>query len=156
MIPVEPDWAYFFDIDGTLIELADTPDGVRVDRRLQELIMELHDRAGGAMALISGRSIVDIDRLFPKAVLPVAGQHGVERRDGTGRVSYHAFPSQRLEAVHERLTDAVHRHPGLLLEHKGQSLALHYRRAPQLAGYAHRLARAVLPRLGARYCMQAG
>lgn len=156
MIPVQPDWAYFFDIDGTLIELADTPDGVRVDRRLQELIMELHDRAGGAMALISGRSIVDIDRLFPNAVLPVAGQHGVERRDGSGRVSYHAFPSQRLEAVHERLTDAVHRHPGLLLEHKGLSLALHYRRAPQLASYAHRLARAVLPRLGARYCMQTG
>jgi trehalose 6-phosphate phosphatase len=150
------EWAFFFDIDGTLIEIADTPNGVLVDRGLQQLIVDLHTRTDGAVALISGRSIIDIDRLFPDVLLPAAGQHGVERRDAGGAVSYHAFPSQRLEWAHRQLTRVVEERPGLLLEHKGLSLALHYRRAPHLAGYAHRIAQAMLPRLGARYCLQAG
>lgn len=156
MIPPEPGWAFFFDIDGTLVDFADTPAGVRVDHAMQRLIVRLHESAGGAVALISGRSIVDIDRLFPQILLPAAGQHGAERRDSQGRVSYHAFPSQRLERAHRQLAHAVEEHPGLLLEHKGLSLALHYRRAPHLAGYAHRVARSTLHRLGARYCLQSG
>lgn len=150
------EWAFFFDIDGTLIEIADTPNGVLVDRGLQQLIVDLHTRTAGAVALISGRSIVDIDRLFPSVLLPAAGQHGVERRDARGAVSHHAFPSQRLEWAHRQLTRVVEEHPGLLVEHKGLSLALHYRRAPHLAGYAHRVTRAILHRLGERYCLQAG
>lgn len=150
------DWAYFFDIDGTLVDIADSPAGVRLDRDLRELIERVYRTAGGAVALISGRSIADIDRLFPGIRFPAAGQHGIERRDASGRVSCHAFPSQRLEWVHERLAAAAARHPKLLLEHKGLSLALHYRRAPQLGGYAHRLARSLLARLGGQYCLQTG
>lgn len=156
MISANPAWAFFLDIDGTLTEIADTPGGVQVDSTLQQLVVDLHRGTGGALALISGRSLVDIDRLFPMVQLPAAGQHGVERRDAQGRVSYHAFPSQRLAAVYRRLTRVVEGHPGLLLEHKGLSLALHYRQAPQLAGYATRMARAMLPQLGARYCIQTG
>ena len=156
MIQPEPAWAFFFDIDGTLVDFADTPAGVRVDHAMQRLIVRLHESSGGAVALISGRSIVDIDRLFPGVMLPAAGQHGVERRDARGKVSYHSFPSQRLEWTHRQLTHEVESHPGLLLEHKGLSLALHYRRAPHLANYVHELARAALHRLGARYCVQTG
>jgi trehalose 6-phosphate phosphatase len=158
MIRVRPDWAwaFFFDIDGTLIEIAETPRAVQVDRALQQLIVDLHSATSGAVALITGRSLVDVDRLFPTILLPAAGQHGVERRDAQGRVSHHAFPSQRLEWAHRQLTQAVEAHPGLLLEHKGLSLALHYRRAPELEGYAEGLAHALLPRLGSRYCIQSG
>lgn len=156
MIRAQPDWAFFFDIDGTLIDLADAPGRVHVDPLLQQLIVDLYASAGGAVALISGRSIVDIDRLFPRILLPVAGQHGVERRNAEGRVSHHAFPSQRLEWAHRQLTRVVEEHPGLLLEHKGRSLALHYRRAPHLARYAADAATSLLARLGARYCLQRG
>ena len=136
--------------------MADTPDGARIDHRLQQLLIALHHDAGGAVALISGRSLADIDRLFPDVALPAAGQHGVERRGVEGRMSHHAFPSRRLDTVRERLVDAVHRHPGLLVEDKGLSVALHYRRAPQLAAYAQRLAAAMLHRLGSRYTIQVG
>src|SRR5206468_2265698 len=87
---------------------------------------------------------------------PVAGQHGVERRDAAGRISRHAFPSQELDWVRRRLADAAARHPGLLVEDKGLSLALHCRRAPRLAGYGHRLVRSLGARLGERYHVQTG
>src|SRR5204863_5330622 len=77
-----PDWAYFFDIDGTLVDLADAPGGTAPDGDVQRLLVDLYRATGGAVALISGRSITDIDRLVPDVHLPAAGQHGVERRDG--------------------------------------------------------------------------
>jgi len=149
-------WAYFFDIDGTLLALADSPAGVRLDPGLQDLIEGLHRSAGGAVALISGRSLEDIDRLFPGAKFPAAGQHGIERRDADARISRHAFPGRELDAVRQQLSEAANTHAGLLLEDKGLSLALHYRRAPWLAGYAHRLVRSCGARLGPQYCVQAG
>jgi trehalose 6-phosphate phosphatase len=158
-IPLDPPGghrAYFFDIDGTLVDIARTPDGVQLDRELRHLIERLHHSAGGAVALISGRTIANIDRLFPGEHLPAAGQHGVERRDATGHVSRHAFPSSQLPWARRRLAEAVAAHPGLLLEDKGLSLALHYRLAPQLAGYSHRLVRSVQARLGSAFCVQAG
>lgn len=150
------EWAYFFDIDGTLVDIADSPAGVRPDRDLLQLIERVYRTAGGAVALISGRSLADIDTLFPDISLPAAGQHGIERRDAAGRISRHAFPSQQLEQMHNRLAEATAQRPGLLLEHKGLSLALHYRRAPQLGGFAHRLVRSLLAYTGAQYCVQTG
>lgn len=152
----ETGWAYFFDIDGTLVDIAASPSGVRLDRALMVLLEQLNHSAGGALALISGRSIADIDRLFPGSPLPVAGQHGIERRDALGRVSYHAFPSEKLAWARDQLAEAAARHRGLLLEDKGLSLALHYRRAPRLGSYAHRLARSLRARIGAEYCVQTG
>ena len=151
-----PGWAYFLDIDGTLVDIADSPAGAHLDPAFGRLVEELHRLAGGAVALISGRSIGDIDRLFPGIRFPAAGQHGVERRDAAGRISRHAFPSQELDWVRRRLVEAAARHPGLLVEDKGLSVALHYRRAPRLAGYGHRLVRSLGARLGERYHVQAG
>ena len=159
--PVTPpapqaDWAYFFDIDGTLVDLDDDPGGVRLDGDLRALIAALHRAAGGAVALISGRHLPDIDALMEGAQFPAAGQHGTERRDATGRVTHHAVRTAQLDWAHDQIAAATAKHPGLLLQHKGLSLALHYRRAPRLAGYAHRLAQSLLPRLGSEYCIQRG
>lgn len=151
-----PEWAYFLDIDGTLADFTDSPGGVRLDEALRAVITGAHRKTGGAVALISGRAIADIDALMNGVRLPAAGQHGTERRAAGGRVSHHAFPADRLAWAHQRLTAAVAGRPGLLVEHKGLSLALHYRRAPRLAGYAHRLVRGLLPRLGGLYCLQKG
>lgn len=152
----EASWAWFLDIDGTLITIAASPGAVRVPAALRRDIIALQRRTGGAVALITGRPIADVDRLFPGIRLAAAGQHGVERRPAKGSTLRPHAPSGRLVAARRRLAEVVARHPGLLLEDKGLSLALHYRRAPRLAGYAHRLAREQLPRLGAAYAVHAG
>ena len=152
----QSDWAYFFDIDGTLVDLNDNPGGVRLEQDLRALIEALHRATGGAVALISGRHLPDIDALMEGVQLPAAGQHGTERRDGAGRVTHHAVRTAQLDWAHDQIAAAAAKHPGLELQHKGLSLALHYRRAPQLAGYAHRLVRSLLPRLGKEYCLQRG
>lgn len=156
-VPVpSPEWAWFLDMDGTLVAIARSPGGVRIDRSLRRFIELLYRTTGGAVALITGRGIADVDRLFPGIRFPVAGQHGIERRGATGRLSIHPVSSRRLDGARLVLADVVARHPGLLLEDKGRSLALHYRKAPRLGGYAHRLARSLVRRLGAGYCIQSG
>lgn len=136
-----PEWAYFFDIDGTLVAIADSPARVRVDDALRRLIAALHRSAGGAVALVSGRAIADIDALFKGSRLPVAGQHGAERRDASGMVSRRARSAAGFPQVRSELASLVERHPSLLLEDKGLSLALHYRAAPRLGGLVHRVMR---------------
>lgn len=155
--PPRPEWAYFFDVDGTLVDIAEAPGGgAGPDGHVQQLIVDLYRATGGAVALISGRSLAQIDQLVPDLRLPAAGQHGVERRDAAGRIHHHAVASPALEGVRRGLAAAVDRHPGLLLEDKGLSLALHYRRAPRLAGYAHRLVRALAAASGGAYGIQPG
>ena len=153
---LRPDWAYFFDIDGTLVDLSDSPTGTSLDADPRQLIEALSRAAAGAVALISGRSIADIDRMAHDLRLPAAGQHGIERRNAAGRMSRHAFPAEQLDGVRRELAAAVARHHALVLEDKGLSLALHYRRAPRLGGFAHRLMRSLATRVGAQYCVQAG
>lgn len=156
--PPQADWAYFLDLDGTLLEFSDHPAATRSDAGLRALISGLYRATGGALAVISGRAIADVDILIGNGALrlPIAGQHGTERRDAAGRVTRHDFPAERLEWARARLAEAFGDHPGVLVEHKGLSLAVHYRRAPRLAGYAHRVVRSLAPRLGAQFCIQPG
>ncbi len=149
-------WAFFLDIDGTLVELAATPGGIRVERALLALLRRLSKSSDGAVALISGRSIAEIDRIFTGFRPPVAGQHGTERRDAAGHISRLVFPSGALAPARARLAAAEAHHPGLLLEDKGLSLALHYRRAPRLAGYAHRLLHGVQAQIGPEFSVESG
>lgn len=130
-------WAYFLDVDGTLIHIANTPEAVLVDRPLLDLIENLHRASGGAMALISGRMIADLQSRIGLPQLPLAGLHGLERRDSSGRLWIHAAPPATKSAIKEALAPVLARHPGLLLEDKGLTLALHYRLAPRLASYVH-------------------
>jgi len=127
------DWCLFLDVDGTLLELADHPQAVDVDPRLVPLLDRLLTAAGGALALVSGRTIADLDRLFGTLGLPAAGLHGCERRDALGEVHVAPVAVEQLSGVRDGLERLVRRHPELSLEDKGAGLALHYLRAPQLA-----------------------
>ena len=148
--------AFFLDVDGTLLEIADTPSAVRVDRELLELIGRLFRISGGAVALVSGRSISDLEELLGMRRLPLAGQHGLERRDSAGRLWIHAAPPGAKCAIKDALLPVLNRHPGLLLEDKGLALALHYRQAPHLAAYAHRLMARLMREVGGQLELQKG
>jgi trehalose 6-phosphate phosphatase len=137
--PQLPDgFAVFLDIDGTLLDLAPAPDAVHVDPALATLLPKVRSSLGGALALITGRSITDVDRLFPGLRMAVAGQHGCERRDSVGTLHLHAPGTATLETLRKLFTEFARTHEGLLLEDKGATLALHYRRAPQLAAHVHK------------------
>lgn len=133
------DWAYFIDLDGTLVDIADSPSGINVDAILRDLLARLRQACGGAVALISGRALDDLDHHLQPLCLPAAGQHGLEYRDATGTVTRRSFDRSAMDTLRAALTPVVERYPGLLLEDKGQSLALHFRRQPRLAPYLHRL-----------------
>ena len=124
-------WAFFLDIDGTLLEIEETPDAVEHRSRARSAC-RIWPVAGGAVALISGRSLARIDEPVPPLVLPAAGQHGAERRDAQGGATATAF-RQRAAPVARRHPQVRGAAPGLVFEDKGASVALHYRLAPQLA-----------------------
>ena len=125
--------ALFLDIDGTLLEIAAAPRSVSVSGELRERLRALFLAAGGALALVSGRAIADIDGLFAPLTLPAAGLHGFERRTVSGAYCRRSPPSPAaLEAAREAMLHLARRHPGLFVEDKQFALALHYRGAPQL------------------------
>jgi trehalose 6-phosphate phosphatase len=134
--------ALFLDIDGTLLEFTANPSGPQVDADLANMLPSLARKLGGAIALITGRGIADVDRLFPGLRLPVAGQHGCERRSADGTLHTHAPSSPGLMRMRDALTGFAARHHGLIVEDKGHTLALHYRQAPRLAAQVHRAVRA--------------
>jgi len=131
------DWALFLDIDGTLLEIAETPGLVHTDRADYKLVESVRAAAGGAAALISGRSLAVIDELFHPLRMPAAGLHGIERRDASGEVHRPAYPFESLQRAAASLREFAASHEGLVLENKGYSLALHYRLAPHLEQSAH-------------------
>lgn len=124
------DSALFFDFDGTLIDLAARPDQVKVPVDLAHKLTRLTQRFDGAVALVSGRPLSQIDHWLRPAVLPVAGVHGAERRSLDGRVSRLKVPG--LDAVADKLQSWCEAYPGLLLERKPAAIALHYRGADEL------------------------
>lgn len=138
------DVALFLDVDGTLLELAATPDAVLLNAQLPDILHRLEVALGGALALISGRTVEDLDRIFDPLRLPAAGQHGLERRDAGGRL-HTSDLAHVLDDIRPELKDFAERHDGTLLEDKGTALALHYRMAPS----AEAAARALVDRLTA-------
>ena len=141
-------WAFFLDVDGTLLEHTDDPRGVRVGAPLLELLEQLLAESGGAVAMISGRSVEDVERLFAPLAFPVAGQHGTERRSADGVLHRHNPPLKLLGRAAAELVRLTAAHSGLVVENKGMVLALHYRRAPELAALAEREMRAIAASLG--------
>jgi len=122
--------ALFLDFDGTLVDLAPEPDGVVLPPQLVGLLQRLQQAADGALAVVSGRPLAQIDHYLAPLKLPGAGVHGLERRDAQGRVT--ELPAPDTQRLMERLATLVARHQGLLLEPKRGALALHYRQAPHL------------------------
>jgi trehalose 6-phosphate phosphatase len=129
--PTQP--ALFLDLDGTLVEIAVEPQRVTLSARLRALLPALQPATHGAVAVVSGRRIAELDRLLAPHVFAAAGIHGLERRDAKGR-TFSARPNEALLAgARERSASFVARHDGLLLEDKRLSIALHYRQRPDLA-----------------------
>ncbi len=124
------DYAFLLDIDGTLLDLAPTPREVWVPPGLRNTLNGLLERTAGAFALVSGRSLNDIDLIFAPEIFPAVGGHGAEMRLSTDSeaVATHAPPMDK--ELKRRLAAIAKLSPGILLEDKGYSLALHYRLAP--------------------------
>jgi trehalose 6-phosphate phosphatase len=144
LIPSLRECALLFDIDGTLLELAPTPADVSVPPELQDAMHGLLKRTSGALALVSGRSIDDIDTIFAPSRFPAVGGHGAETRvDPAGTVVPSAM--QPIDAgLKRRFARIADLSPGILIEDKGYSIALHFRLAPQ----ADESVFAIMPDLG--------
>ena len=125
-----PTCALFLDFDGTLVDIAPDPDAVIVPPGLLETLEAANRYLGGAVALISGRPIAQIDHFLKPLVFPAAGVHGAERRSATGPLTYlSTHPLDNVEATALRLVAQDSR---LRVEVKRGSIALHYRQAPEL------------------------
>ena len=122
--------AVLLDIDGTLLDFAPTPREVWVPPGLAKTLHRLLQRTNGALALVSGRSLNDIDLIFAPDTFPAVGGHGAEMRidPDSEAVAAHAPPMDK--ELKRRLAAIARLSPGILLEDKGYSLALHYRLAP--------------------------
>lgn len=137
--------AFFLDVDGTLIDIAPHPDAVVVPASLPGTLEKLSGRAGGAVALVSGRSVKQLDSLFAPARFAAAGSHGAQLRPA---------PDADVEAAPDldpplagRLIDLAATLDGVFAENKGPSLAIHYRAQPAIAPV---LRRAIAAVIGAR------
>lgn len=139
--------ALFLDVDGTLVAFADHPDKVTPDASLLNLLDGLHQRLGGAVALLSGRPLAQLQQMFAPLQLPMAGLHGAQLRRSADIPIPTADTAQWLHELHGRALQLAHAHPGMLVEHKGQALALHWRNAPAAADAITTFAHAQLPHL---------
>lgn len=145
---ITPATALLLDLDGTLIDFAPTPDAVVVPPGLPATLARLRDRLGGALAIISGRPVEQVDALLPGVAHAVAGEHGGAIRHAPGapveRASFPPVPEPWLN----RARMVVGAHPGTLLERKANGVALHFRKrptaGPAMRDLADRLA-ALLP-----------
>ena len=122
--------AFFLDVDGTLLGFKDDPNDVVADDDLRTTLRDLATAAGGAVALVSGRTIADLDRIVAPLVLPAGGTHGVELRFADGR---RETTTVDLREPRVRLMAFAASRPGLTIEDKGNAIAIHYRRAPERA-----------------------
>ena len=138
------DWALFLDVDGTLLDLAPTPDDVRVPAELLGDLGLLHDALGGALVLVSGRLVESLDMLFAPLRLPAIGLHGLQRRDGD--IEERNLP-QGFSSVLEAARRLAAKFPGAQVEDKGITIALHWRNAPAAAEPLHEFATSALTEL---------
>jgi trehalose 6-phosphate phosphatase len=122
--------AIFLDFDGTIVEIEEHPEAVRMDASTVRLLSALHEGANGALAIISGREIAVVDRFLHPLRLPVAGVHGMQRRDAYGelhtRAAFDLKPT--IIVLEKRFADAQ----GVVIERKRGAIAMHYRLRPDL------------------------
>jgi trehalose 6-phosphate phosphatase len=124
--------ALFLDCDGTLAPIVDHPADARVPEPVLADVAALHELSGGALAIVSGRSIEQLDALFHPHVLPVSGIHGIERRDAEGNLHRPELDDGAISILHAHLAAFVAVNEGLVLETKSASIALHWRMRPDL------------------------
>jgi trehalose 6-phosphate phosphatase len=154
--PPSLEWCLFLDVDGTLIELTDSPLETFADPGLKTLLGHVTERLGGAVALVSGRSIGYLDALFAPLKLPAAGLHGVERRKASGVLHGASFVDTQLTQARAAVNALVNANPGTSVEDKGRTVAVHYRMAPQLESVVRHELAAIAKPLGTNYHIQEG
>ena len=123
--------AFFFDLDGTLADIKPQPHQVSIPVGVRAALRQLAQNNDGAVALISGRSMDELDALAGAGCFPLAGVHGAERRDISGQTHRVTLPETLVHALEQQLRNALVDLPGATLESKGMAFALHYRLAPQ-------------------------
>jgi len=123
----------FLDVDGTLLDIAPAPELVVVPAELSATLSRLSDLLGGALALVSGRPIAQLDRLFAPLRLPAAGEHGAEIRLAADQAIVAGPPPSALAQVVAQLTAATAAIPGVRIERKRAGVVVHYRQAPEQA-----------------------
>lgn len=148
--------ALFLDFDGTLAEIAETPDAVVLDPSLPSVLARLRDRLGGALAIISGRPIAFLDRRLGSDRFDAAGLHGLEYRIGGLQSQCRPEDHPGLRAGVAQLQEKLGVHQGLILEDKGCSVAVHWRLVPEHADFAIDIARSFADMLGPAYRIQYG
>jgi len=148
--------ALFLDVDGTLLEIAATPDRVRVPASLRNTLKLCFEREHGALALLSGRSLDDLDELFSPCVFPASGKHGLEVRLPSGTVMRPKIDSTMLDRARHWLGILQQDNRGLLLEDKGIALAMHYRLAPKLAPEVEVVMNEMVVELGETFVVRPG
>ena len=154
---------FFLDLDGTLLDLAPTPDGVKVEPDLQKNLQRLFERNHGALAIVTGRSVAFVEALFPGHEFAVAGLHGAELKlngqaeacngsaVATDREDRRSYLAARADAKAAAL-----RLSGVIFEDKGRAFALHYRRAQHHAGAVLEIMKQAVVTAGTAYSLQAG
>lgn len=148
LLKLNPDRdALFLDIDGTLLDIAQTPNGVIVPNELKSSLKELYEKLNGALAIISGRTIEDIDNLFKPLKLPVAGVHGAEWRIGSKAKKEQACFSLP-ENMHQTICNIFKEYNLIKIEDKAYTIAVHYRQAPHLEKMIGEILRSLIVRTG--------
>lgn len=148
-------YALFFDIDGTLLDLAETPDAITVPHGLTDDLKALSHHLDGALALVTGRALSYADTLFFPHRFPIAGLHGTERRMLDGQI-IRAEPTAEFLDVKQKLATLPESFPGVLVEDKGGAVAVHFRQVPELADHVGEAMRVAIAKVGAGYELQRG
>lgn len=138
--------AFFFDLDGTLAEIKPHPDQVYIPAAVRTLLQKMSVMSDGALALISGRSMAELDKLATPFHFPLAGVHGAERRDINDKSYVVTLPAALVKTLHQELAEAMSLLPGTELEAKGMAFALHYRQAPEAEDVIMKLAQTLTER----------
>jgi trehalose 6-phosphate phosphatase len=150
-------WALFVDIDGTLVDFAHHPNDVHLDAATLALLSRLVRSLDGALAVLSGRCLADVDRMLSPLLLPAGALHGVERRDPSGEITIAPASRTHAERVHGACVEGIRALEGVSLETKaGQGFALHFRLAPQYAERVRRLAFDIADASCGHYVVQPG
>jgi trehalose 6-phosphate phosphatase len=156
LLASRPDLGLFLDVDGTLLEFAATPHAVDVPAHLIELLYRLSAQSDGAVALVSGRSLDDLDRLFAPHRFSGAGVHGCELRQPDGRLITPSVDGEAIKTLHEQVGDFDDEIPGVLIEYKPYGAAIHYRLCPEAEHSVLAYAQAVLARCATGFTLQRG
>ncbi len=143
----------YLDYDGTFVDFAPVPEAIKLRIGSREMLERLSRRLSGALAIVSGRRVGDIDRFLAPLELPASGVHGQEFRPAPGDLRVRPATPE-FDVARRRLSAALHADDPLLIEDKGGSLVVHYRLRPELRGRAKALAAAAISGLDDLYVVE--